>query len=191
MPVVSSIKTLPEPVLAEVNAALAAGRLTLDDITVMLAEAGHPRSRSALGRYKKQLDRVGAQLRQSREITEALVAELGPAAGDGKQGRLLVEILRKIVMDQLVDRLDDEGGGLEPRDVMFLGRALKELSQSTRLDQDFDVKIRDQVAKEEQRKAVKIIDEAAKTPEVGLSRDTADGIKARILGVKPGPGHAV
>ena len=181
MPVISSIKTLPDAVLKQVNAALAAGRLTLDDIAAMLRQAGHPRSRSALGRYKKQLDRVGAQLRQSREITEALVAELGPAAGDGKQGRLLVEILRKIVMDQLVDRLDDEGGGLEPRDVMFLGRALKELSQSTRLDQDFDVKNAERIAKHERDKAVKAVEKVARGG--GLDPATLKRVREEIYGV--------
>lgn len=181
MPVASSIKTLPEPVLAEVNAALAAGRLTLDDIAAMLRDSGHPRSRSALGRYKKQLDVVAHQLRQSREITEALVAELGPAAADGKQGRLLVEILRKIVMDQLIERMNDGESGLEPRDVMFLGRALKELSQSTRLDQDFDVKNAERIVKREREKAVKAVEKVARGG--GLDPATLKRVREEIYGL--------
>jgi hypothetical protein len=175
----SSIKSLPDAVRAQVDFMITEGRWTLDEIVDYLAQAEHPRSRSAVGRYKQKVDQVAAKLRESREITEALVRELGPAAADGKQGRLLTEILRKLAFDTLVKQMEagEEAAALEPGDFFFLAKALKEMASANRLDQDFETKVRQQV----HERAAATATEAVKA--AGLSDEVAQQIAQKILGV--------
>lgn len=154
MPRRSSLKSLPPQVLDQINKMLVDGEWTIDQVVEYLADAGHPRSRSAVGRYRVDVERQAARLRQSREMTEALGRELGDAALQGKQGRLLVEMSRNLVHDFL-DRAADNPDGLDAKDIAALGKGLAELGRALRFDQDFETRLRDQIAAEEQAKARK------------------------------------
>ena len=52
------------------------------------------------------------------------------------------------------------------------------MSQANRLDQDFEAKVRERVQKE----TIKAVETSAR--EAGLSAETVEAIKSRILGVK-------
>lgn len=191
----SSVNSLPPEILAAVNRLLAEEAATLDEIVAKLDEMGHPRSRSALGRHSLRIKRAGRRLRQSREITEALAREVGDAATQGRQGRVMVELTRTLVFD-MIERLAeiDEAAGpvdedgnprapvLSPRDAAFLGKGLAELSRALRLDQDFEEKVREQVREEERVKAAAAAETIVR--ERGLSDEDAAIIRAKILGVK-------
>lgn len=181
----SSIKQLPDKLLAQVNFLLTEKGWTIDQVVDYLSEAGHPVSRSAVGRYKQNVDKLGERLRQSREITEALVREIGPHARDGKQGRLLVEILRNLVFDQLAKQMDGEGEDMVTQDFFFLGKALKEMAQAARLDQDFDSKIREKIREEEREKAQKEVagKVASAGRKAGLSKDVLEQMTQHVFGV--------
>lgn len=166
---------------AEFNRLLATGRLSIDALTTWLEGKGYEISRSAVGRYAQGYERTAARLRQSRAITESLVSELGDAATQGKQGRLLVEMARSLVYD-LMDKLQVKEGVADPKDAMMLGKALAELGKALRFDQDFETKVREQVAKEEREKAAAAVATVAK--EAGLSEETAATIRAKIFGAK-------
>lgn len=176
----STLRRLPPEIQTEINRILSEGRLTLDELLEHLRGIGvEGVSRSALGRQKRKIDKVAAKLRQSREIVETLVAKTGPSMAEGKQGRLLVEILRKLVYDHLErNLLSDEDGGPDNEGFFFLAKAIREMSQAARLEQDFETKIRERLQKE----AVKAVEDSAK--EAGLSAETVEAIKSRILGVK-------
>ncbi len=151
----SSLRRLPPEILAEINRLLSDGRFTLDEILEHLRGMGVSSiSRSALGRQKQKIDKVAAKLRQSREMTEALVRELGPDVAEGQQGRVLVEVLRRLVFDYLEKRLtaEDEEQDIDNQGFFFLAKALKEMSQANRLDQDFEAKVRERVAREMEKK---------------------------------------
>ncbi|MFQ9869069.1 MAG: phage protein Gp27 family protein, partial [Bilophila wadsworthia] len=93
--------------MQEINRILSEGRLTLDELLEHLRGMGVDTiSRSALGRQKQRIDKVAAKLRQSREMTEALVREIGPSVAEGQQGRLLVQTLRDLVFDHLAARVE-------------------------------------------------------------------------------------
>lgn len=174
----SSLRRLPPEVLQEVNRILSEGRLTLDELLEHLRGMGvETVSRSALGRQKQRIDKVAAKLRQSREITASLVQELGANSTEGEQGRLLVETLRGMIYDHLEARIV-EGEPGDPKSFMALARTLKDMAQANRLDQDFEVKIRERVQKE----TVKAVEDSAR--EAGLSAETVEAIKGRILGIK-------
>ena len=174
----SSLRRLPPEILQEVNRLLSEGRFTLAEILEHLRGMGiETVSRSALGRQKQKIDKIAAKLRQSREMTEALVKEIGPSVVEGQQGRLLVQTLRDLVFDHLAARVE-EGDVDDPKALMALARTLKDMAQANRLDQDFEAKVRERVQKE----TVKAVEDV--TREAGLSAETVEAIKSRILGVK-------
>lgn len=186
----SSIKTLPKETLARLNALIAEGNVTLEELTAWLEERGHKRSRSAVHRYAQEIERVQARLRQSREITEAVARELGDAATQGKQGRLLVEMTRGIVFDLLMklqEASDAEGKAvLDPRDVAFLGKGLAELGRALRFDQDFEQKIRQAAAREAAEQAADRVDDLAAAE--GISKKTREAWRREVLGIGDGAG---
>lgn len=177
----SSIKTLPKPVLDRLNAMLSEGTVTLDEVTAWLEERGHKRSRTAVHRYAREIEKVQSRLRQSREITEAVTRELGDAATQGKQGRLLVEMARGVVFDLLVKLQETEDKTLDAKDVANLGKGLAELGRALRFDQDFESKIREAAAREATREAAEKVDGLA--AKEGISKKTRDAWRAQVLGI--------
>ena len=163
----STLRRLPPEIREEINRILSEGRLTLDELLEHLRSLGvEGVSRSALGRQKQKIE-------------DALVEKTGPSTAEGKQGRLLVQILRKLVYDHLEKNLlSEEDDGPDNEGFFFLAKAIKEMSQAARLEQDFETKIRDRVQKE----TVKAVESSAR--EAGLSAETVEAIKSRILGVK-------
>lgn len=148
----SSLKKLPDTIRTKVDAMIKEGEWTIDEIVRYLDEAGHPKSRSSVGRYVQNIEKVGAKLRQSREITDALVSELGDSSAQGKQGRLLVEMARGLVFDLMMKLQESENVTLDTKDVAFLGKGLAELGRALRLDQDFETKIAERVVQEASEK---------------------------------------
>lgn len=178
----SRIETdLSEADLAEFRRLLATGRLTIDALTTWLESQGYEISRSSVGRYAQNFEEVAAKLRQGREMAETLVREIGPATIDGKQGRLLVEMLRKLAQDSFVRQLNNEADGLDPKDFAFLAKALKEMAQANRLDQDYELKIRREVEAEIKAQAAVHAETAAR--EGGASEEQVTFIRAKILGI--------
>lgn len=174
----STLRRLPPEIQTEINRILSEGRLTLDELLEHLRGIGvEGVSRSALGRQKQKIDKMAAKLRQSREMAEALVREVGPSVAEGEHGRLLVSSLRGMMLNYLAQVEEDE---TDPKSIMALARSLKDMAQANRLDQDFETKVRERIQKE----TVKAVEESAK--EAGLSAETVEAIKSRILGVPGG-----
>lgn len=190
----SSIETqLSDEDKNALNKMIASGQHTLDSLLGWLRDMGYGISRSALGRHSQKVEAVGAKLRESRAMTEALVKELGPDITEGKQGRLLVEVLRSLVFDHLSKQMDAGEGddGFEAGDFFFLAKALKEMASANKIDLDRELKIREDAEKKAKVAAAEAIEQMAQEEnEKGLSRDTVEAIKARILGVKVDKGGA-
>lgn len=175
----SSLRRLPPEILQEVNRLLSEGRATLAEILEHLRGMGvETVSLSALGRQKQRIDKVAAKLRQSREMTEALVREIGPSVVEGQQGRLLVQTLRDLVFDHLATRVE-EGDVDDPKALMALARTLKDMAQANRLDQDFEAKVRERVEKEVKAKLDKAVDEVTGDPE--NTALTPEELRAKLL----------
>jgi len=181
MPQQSTIKKLPTPIIERLNFLIAENQLTLDDLTAWLDDQGHDVSRSAVGRHSKKYRGVAQKLQQSRDITSALVRELGEAAGQGEQGRLLVEMARSLVFDLLVKIQNEEMAGLSPKDVAMLGKGLAELGRALRLDQDFETKVREQAEKEARVKAAASTEQTL--TKAGIKESTRKMIEKEILGL--------
>jgi DNA-binding transcriptional MerR regulator len=153
-----------------------------DQLEKMLAEELLP-SRSALGRHVKSLEEIGAQLRQSREVANALVAQVGDAPED-RVADLNIELMHSVIL-RLVTATNDDGDGAPvtfgAEDVMFLTRSLQALAGARKTNADMILKTRE-AAKKEAAAAVDAI--AKESPAAaGLTAETVDVIKRRIMGI--------
>lgn len=97
----SKIHLLPEQIRKELDAMLRDGRLNqtdiLDAINDLIAASELPEelklSRSGLNRYATQVEAVGASIREMRETTAALTAQLGDKP-TGETTKLILELAR-------------------------------------------------------------------------------------------------
>ena len=113
MPRPSTIDRLPETVRAEIGRLRQNGR-TIDEILTHLRKLDGiaPVSRTALGRHIKGLDILGERLRRSRQISEALVAQLGDAP-ESQSARIGIELVQTAVMDLFSRGAGSPGACLE------------------------------------------------------------------------------
>lgn len=171
---------------AEFDRLLATGRLTLDGLVTWLAGKGYEISRSSVHRYRKRFDQVAERLRQSRAMTQALARELGDAAAQGQQGRMLVEMARTLIFDMMASLGPDQELG--PKEIAMLGKGLAEVAKAARYDQDFEMKVREQVAREAAKRLDAAEAEARAAGEKGLSPERLAQLRRDFLGVKPAGG---
>lgn len=176
----STIRRLPSEVRDLINALREQGR-TLDEILTKLRELQVPGaetiSRSALGRYTKEIDAAASEIRRSRAIAEALVKQYGEAP-EGRTARLNIELMHGLVLRQLLGGEDGEPVALDAREAMFLGSALQKLAAAAKTDLEAAMRIRREMA----AKAAEAVEQEAKAR--GLSRETVEAIKARVMGVQ-------
>ncbi len=177
----SSIKLLGKE-LRELIADLHEQGVTLDQILGKLRELGIGHvSRSALGRYTVDLDKVGDRLRRSRDVADALVKRLGDGP-ESRTAQLNLELMHSVIFDLTAGGESGEGVEFDPEQAMFLARALKDLSAAQKTQAEFVLKIRREVASQVKTEAASAVDSAVKGQ--GLSAETVAAIKSKILGVK-------
>lgn len=167
----SSIKQLDPRIKAEVDAAIRDDRATIDDIVAIISSLGGDASRSAVGRYKQKAEAQMARYREAQEIAKVWIGKL-QTDPEGDVGRLLAEMLRTTAFTTLGD-IDEA----TPQDIMFLGKALKDLASADKLTADRIMVVRREAAKEAAAVAVK------EAKGAGLSDEAADLIRKKILGV--------
>ncbi len=173
----SSIKALPREIRAAADEALKEGA-TIDQVVEVLAKLGAEVSRSAVGRYKQEVNKVGERIQRAREISTIFVEKLG-AAPDGRQGRLITELMQTVVFDFLVPVGEGEAPKVDPEEIMMLSRAIKDLASAEKISADREMVIRKSVAAE----AAKVMEEAATATKGGLTQETIALFKAKFLGI--------
>ena len=97
----SSIARLPPTLREAVDAAIADGA-TIDEITARIRAEGGACSRSAVGRYTKNMRDLIRQQQEADRANEAWVRALG-ARTEGRAGLILIETLRTLVLSALAD----------------------------------------------------------------------------------------
>lgn len=155
---------------------------SIDEILAKLHELGQGEiSRSALGRHVKSLEEIGAQLRMARETAQALVAQVG----EGNEDRLAdlnIELAQSMIL-RMMTATNDEGDGqpvtFSPMEIMLVTKALQQAAGARKTNTDLILKTRQEAAKA----AAKAVDAVAKDRPAGLTKDTVDEIKRRIMGI--------
>lgn len=176
------VRRLPPELREQLHAMLDAGH-TLDEITAHLKSLGADVSRSGLGRYKQQVDKVAQRLRESRNMAEAVMERMGAQAATGKSGAALIEMLTTLTSDYLLRRLDDPDAEVEVDELRALARAVKERAQAARATQDYEQKIREDAQREAEKKMEKAVDAAARE---GGPKATPEEIFRRVQAIYRG-----
>jgi hypothetical protein len=170
----SSINQLPPSVKEAVDKAVREGRATIDEILQLIDSMGGEASRSAVGRYVKNARERLEDYHQAQQIAAVWVDKLGKEP-DGDIGRMLLEMLRVVAFKSIGD-IDQAS----PEDLMFLGKALKDIAGADKLVVDREINLRKLIAAKAEKVAAEVATTAKKA---GLSDDTIDLIKKKILGV--------
>ena len=75
--------------------------------------------------------------------------------------------------------LDEDKAGLDTKNFMELCRAIKDVSQANRFNQDYVTNLRVQIAKEEREKAMKAVEGVMKTAP-GMTEETMQAIRVKL-----------
>ncbi len=172
----STVSRFPEPIVTQVNQLIRDGH-TIDEIVATLQGMGADVSRSAMGRYVKSARESMEKYRQAQEVAKVWVDKL-ETEPSGDVARLLPEMLRAVAF-QTLSTMGEATDPVGSQDLMFLAKALKDVSSASRINVDTELllrKVRDQ-AKAAAAEVTKTIKQA------GLSDETVQQIKARILGI--------
>lgn len=172
----SSITRLDPRIREAVDGAIREGRATIEDIVFIIRDMGASISASAVGRYKARAEEQMKRYREAQEIAKVWVGKL-QAEPEGDVGRLLSEMLRTTAFQTLGD-ID----AASPQDLMFLGKALKDLAGAEKLTTDRILKVRQEAAKEAVDK-VKAVEGEIKAGKRVLDMDALKRIREEIYGI--------
>jgi hypothetical protein len=174
----STIDRLPPEIRDSIAGLRRQGR-TIDEIMAHLAALDVDVSRSAVGRHVKSLAEIGEDMRRSETMARFVVEQFGEETDD-RVGRANMRILQGALLELITARREGEDGelvSLSAEEAKSISLSLQRLVSAQRMDADRQLKLKAQFAKE----AVSAVEEVAKAQ--GLSRETADAIKSKILGV--------
>lgn len=185
----SSITQLDPRIQEAVHEAVRDGRATIDQIVELIREMGGEVSRSAAGRYVKNVNAAMAKYKQARDIATVWIEKMGKEP-DGDVGRLGVELVRTVAFQQLAD-LGESPTDSAAMEVMLLAKALDHAARSQKVDADRILKIQEKASERAKHEAANQAVAVAKR--AGASDELIETIKRRILGLDdddaaPGPG---
>ncbi len=175
----STIQRLPAEVRELISELREEGR-TIDEVLEKLRELRLDVSRSALGRHVKQLDAIGAEIRRSRAVAEALVRRYGDAP-ESRTARLNIELMHAFINKLMISE-DGDIVELNPQETMFVATAMQKLAQASKQDVDREALIRKEFAK----KLDEVVAAAEEAGERGLSPERLSELRRGFLGVGRG-----
>jgi len=175
----SSIDRLPEDVREKLQELLRDPRVTQLDATArinaILDEVDHDEriSKSAVNRYAVQMEKIGARLRQSREVAKMWIGKLG-AAPQGEVGKLLNEMVRTLAFEATME-MAEGSKPIEPKMLKDMAIAIDRLERAASENVRREEKLRKQIISE----AADVVEETAKKQ--GTSAATIDALRAAIM----------
>jgi len=176
----STVAFLDAGIVDEVNRLVRGGK-TIDDILNALRELGAEVSRSAVGRYVQSARESMEKYKQAQEVAKVWVDKL-ETEPQGDVARLLPEMLRAVAFST-ISQLGESEEGANSQELMFLAKALKDLSGATKGNLDIELKLR-----EVRARAKAAAEEVGKIgKKSGWSEETIQTLKAKFLGITDGP----
>ncbi len=168
MPTPSTIDRLPEDILRQLQQLLQDPRCTQLEATAKINEIleadGHEErvTKSSVNRYAVKMKEVGDKLRQSREVAQMYIAQVG-AAPQGQTGLLINEMLRSMAFDltlkiQDADITDPETLSATIDQVKALALAVQRLEQSATINVKREADIRKQALDDLSAKVDRVAD---------------------------------
>lgn len=180
MPRPSTINKLP-PEIKDMIAQLREKGHTIDEVMEHLQKMDVEVSRSALGRHAKKIDQVAATIKRSQLLASAITDKFG-SEDSNKVSRGNLEFMHALIQKVMIGGEDGEEIILDPKDAMFLATALEKLAKAEKSNIETQIKVAEERARQE---ATEVAAEVAVTEarRQGLSADTVNAIKSKILGV--------
>jgi hypothetical protein len=176
----SSIDRLPEDVKEQLQALLRDPRVTQLEATArineILEDEGHGQrlSKSAVNRYAVAMEKIGARIRQSREVAQMWVARLG-AEPQGEVGKLLNEMVRNLAFDLTAQMLENEQPA-EPKMLRDLAIAIERLEKAA----SENVKRDEEIRRQERERIAAELDKAAGRADGLLSEQAIKSIREQL-----------
>ena len=184
---ISSIHKLPENVREALNGWLRDPGIsqteTAERTNALLEELGLEErvSRKAVNRYDQRMRAIGQRLKERREVADLWIGKLGSKPG-GKVGHLVVEIIRGLAYD-LSSKLEEEGlEGKQVPQVIDQVSKLALMAQRVERASGLSVTREETIRRSEREKAAEVAEKTLSNQK-GISSDTIDTIRNRILGV--------
>jgi len=183
----STIDLLPADIKAKLQELLRDPRATqlaaTAKINAILAADGHEErvSKSAVNRYAQRMEEIGAEIRESREMAEMWIGQLG-ATPQGVVGNFINETLRTLALDVSLIVKKGSNARNTPKTVKMLNTlalSMQRLEQAATINVKREGEIKKQVIQD----AVKAVDEVAGRRKGGLSDEAANEIRRKILGI--------
>jgi hypothetical protein len=137
-------------------------------------------SKSAFNRASMRLAVLGRRLEETREIAAVLAPKLDKAADDSLT-LLVSETIKTLAHEMLSNAGELTADGDTAEMLMLTSRALKHAEEAKRISADGRRKLEEEF----QVKAAKAVDAVAKSK--GLTAETVESIKAKILGITSKP----
>ena len=181
----SSIARLPPELREAVDAAIADGA-TIDEITALIRGEGGACSRSAVGRYTKNVRDLIRQQQETDRGIEMWVRALGERP-EGRAGLILVETLRTMTLSTLAE-LSKREEPATPEELSRLSLVLKRIEGTDKLRIE-----RERAAAKEAAKTAPGAGQAAGQAPVrkGLSPEAVAAIREAVEGRPRAPERAV
>lgn len=177
----SSIAALQADVREAADAAIREGRATIEQIVETIRSMGGTVSRSAVGRYKQDVEKQLAHYREVQEMGAAFAAQLGDRART-ESGQLLIEMSKTLAFRGF--RRLSEAEDFETSDVARMLKAVKDITAAERtVDQvraDAKAELRAEMAEKAKAAEAAIVAEQKRG---GLSDDAAARIRDVMLGM--------
>ncbi|WP_439526195.1 phage protein Gp27 family protein [Roseovarius mucosus] len=98
--------------------------------------------------------------------------------------RVLFQMMTSVAFKVLKSQMTKEGEDIDPRELHFLGKMMKDIMSSAGIREQLMVKERARIAAEERANAVEALE--AQSEELGLSSGIIDKLKREFLGVRGG-----
>lgn len=180
----SKVDLLPEQIRNQLHQMLRERAIPqsdiLDAINDLIDEEGLDESmrlsRSGLNRYATQVEQVGAHLRELREMTGALTAQLGDKPM-GETTKLILELGRSQLFRAMMQQVEDPEATVDVDMLKNAMLAAQRLEATAMSSHKREKEIRTAFAEEAAAKAEEIVTQA------GLTKDTAAQIRREILGI--------
>ena len=182
----SSVDKLPLEIRDEIGRLRGEG-YTIDEILAALRELDVVTiSRSTLGRHVKGMEKLGAKLRHSRNIAEALVRQLGDEPAS-RAAQLNIELLHTTITELFLAQngegeIDEDGKAAlngSPEGIMLLAKAMDHLTKSAKADAEYASKIEAKVEARTKREMSAHVNAVVKKQ--GLSADTAQALMQGLI----------
>jgi len=174
----SSIDRLPDELREKLNAFLRDPSVTQKRAVALINEAiaaeygdeVSPLSKSSVNRYAQRMERVGAQIRQAREVADVWIGKLGGQPA-GEVGNLINELVRTMALETAMSYAEGEKK-VPPKVIKELALAVQRLEQAATFN-----------AKRERELLADAGERAEETVKrQGLSQDVAAAIRAAVQG---------